>query len=77
MNDYRFFLHLPLLQRKPFHPTTHPPSHWPVTWLHVELPLQCLLHIPLHSTPYLPTVHSFRANDISLVYPIWIKTYNS
>lgn len=70
-------LHLPLLQREPFHPTTHPSSHWPVTWLHVVLPLQCSLHIPLHSTPYLHTAHSFKANYISLVYPPGIKVYIS
>lgn len=70
-------VNLPLLQREPFHPTTHPQSHWPVTWLHVVFPLQWPLHILLHSTPYLPTAHSFRANYISLVYPKGIKVFIS
>lgn len=50
--------HLPLLQRDPVHPGSHPLPHWPVTWSHVVPSLQCLEHCWLQLTPYHLSGHS-------------------
>lgn len=45
----------------PVHPVSHPVSHWPVTWLHVVLFLQCPEHCWLQLTPCHLSLH---ANEI-------------
>ena len=55
-----FDLCIPLSHRDPLHPTAHPSSHCPVTWLQTVLSLQCPEHCCLQSVPYKPPIHSNR-----------------
>lgn len=50
--------YLPLSQNFPVHPSSHPPSHWPVTWLQGVRSLQCPTHCWLQLIPYHPFLHS-------------------
>ena len=45
---------LPLSHVYPLHPASQPPSHRPVSWLHVALLIQCPIHVLLQYCPYHP-----------------------
>lgn len=49
---------IPFSQKDPVHPASQPSSHWPVTWLQVELSLQLPSHGWLQFSPYHPFPHA-------------------
>ena len=48
---------LPESQSEPWYPDAHPFKHDPLIWLQDSSSKQ-LPHVPVHSKPYVPAVHS-------------------